>query len=156
MTIFGIMQSNSFHFIFLLRTLNMHLFTSSLADYELVAKLVRSDGPTATLRLHLVRVKVFSKNISFFKNVIFWKRKCIQVFGCVGIRFTENQFSIRVVSKVFKIIFLVIFSTCNIYESSVLTKLLFFLSCQLFVTKDDLWWGSKFLSCSEIRALIFS
>ena len=28
----------------------MHLSTSSLADYALVAKLVCSDGPTATLR----------------------------------------------------------------------------------------------------------
>ena len=92
MTIFGIMQSNSFHFIFFLRTLNMHLSTSSLANYVLVAKLVCSDEPTAILRLYLVRVKVFLENISFSKNVIFRKGKYIQVFGCVEIRFTENQF----------------------------------------------------------------
>ena len=92
MTIFGIKQSNSFHFIFFLRTLNMLLSTLSLADYALVAKLVCSDGPTATLRLHLFRVKVFLKNILFFGNTIFRKGKCIQVFGCVGICFTENWF----------------------------------------------------------------
>ena len=44
------------------------------------------------IRLRLVRVKAFPKNISFSKNAIFWKGKYIQVFGCVGIRFTENQF----------------------------------------------------------------
>ena len=70
----------------------MHLSTSSLGDYVLVAKLVCSDEPAATLRLHLVRVKAFWENISFFGNAIFRKGKCIQVFGCLGIRFTENQF----------------------------------------------------------------
>ena len=45
-----------------------------------------------SLRLRLVRVKAFSENISFSGNAIFWKGKCIQVFGCVGIHFTENQF----------------------------------------------------------------
>ena len=44
------------------------------------------------LRLRLVRVKAFPENISFFGNAIFRKGKCIQVFCCVGIRFTENQF----------------------------------------------------------------
>ena len=69
----------------------MHLSTSSLADYVLVAKLVCSNEPTAILRLHLVRVKAFSQNISFSENFIIRKGKYIQVFGCVGIRFTENQ-----------------------------------------------------------------
>ena len=45
-----------------------------------------------SLRLRLVRVKAFPENISFSGNAIFWKGKCIQVFGCVGIHFTENQF----------------------------------------------------------------
>ena len=40
----------------------------------------------------MVRVKAFSENISFFGNAIFLEGKCIQVFSCVGIRFTENQF----------------------------------------------------------------
>ena len=80
----------------------MHLSTSSLADYVLVAKLVCSDEPTATIRLHLIRVKTFSKNISFSKNVIFWKGKYIQVFGCVGIRFTENQFRCLVLQTFYR------------------------------------------------------
>ena len=45
-----------------------------------------------SIRLRLVRVKAFLENISFSENAIFRKGKCIQVFGCVGIRFTENQF----------------------------------------------------------------
>ena len=45
-----------------------------------------------SIRLRLVRVKAFPENISFFENAIFRKGKCIQVFGYVGIRFTENQF----------------------------------------------------------------
>ena len=45
-----------------------------------------------SLRLRLVRVKAFPENISFSGNAIFWKGKCIQVFGYVGIHFTENQF----------------------------------------------------------------
>ena len=36
--------------------------------------------------------KIFLENILFFENTIFGKGKCIQVFGCVGIRFTKNQF----------------------------------------------------------------
>ena len=40
----------------------------------------------------MVSVKAFLENILFSENAIFWKGKCIQVFGCVGIRFTENQF----------------------------------------------------------------
>ena len=45
-----------------------------------------------SIRLRLVRVKAFPENISFSENAIFRKGKCIQVVGCVGIRFTENQF----------------------------------------------------------------
>ena len=45
-----------------------------------------------SIRLRLVRVKAFPENISFSENAIFRKGKCIQVFGCVGIRFAENQF----------------------------------------------------------------
>ena len=85
----------------------MLLSTLSLADYALVAKLVCSDRPTATLRLHLFRVKVFLKNILFFGNAIFRKGKCVQVFGYAqnsfygneilvfvsGIRFTEMRFT---------------------------------------------------------------
>ena len=44
------------------------------------------------IRLRLVCVKAFPKNISFFGIAIFRKGKCIQVFGYVRIRFTENQF----------------------------------------------------------------
>ena len=40
----------------------------------------------------MVHVKVFPENIPFSGNAIFWKGKCIQVFGCLEIRFTENQF----------------------------------------------------------------
>ena len=43
------MQSNSFHFVFF-SELYMHLSTSSLADSALVAKLVCSNGLTATQR----------------------------------------------------------------------------------------------------------
>ena len=44
------------------------------------------------IRLRLVRVKAFRENIPFSGNAIFRKGKCIQVFGCLEIRFTENQF----------------------------------------------------------------
>ena len=40
----------------------------------------------------MVCVKAFLKNIPFSGNAIFRKGKCIQVFGCLEIRFTENQF----------------------------------------------------------------
>ena len=43
-----------------------------------------------TLRLCLVRVKVFPENILFSRNAIFRKGKCFHVFGCHKIRFTEN------------------------------------------------------------------
>ena len=42
--------------------------------------------------LRLARVKAFPENILFFGNAIFRKGKCIQVFGCLEIHFTENQF----------------------------------------------------------------
>ena len=45
-----------------------------------------------TIRLRLVRVKAFPENIPFSGNAIFQKGKCIQVFGCLGIRFTKNKF----------------------------------------------------------------
>ena len=48
-------------------------------------------GSLAT-RVRLVRVKAFSENISFSGNAIFRKGKCIRVFGCLRIRFMENQF----------------------------------------------------------------
>ena len=53
-------------------------------------------------RLRLVRVKVFSENISFSRNAIFRKGKCIQVFGCVGICFTENQFQCLVRTNILR------------------------------------------------------
>ena len=49
--------------------------------------------------LRLVRVKAFPENILFFENAIFRKGKCIQVFGCLEIHFTENQFPCLVRSK---------------------------------------------------------
>ena len=48
-------------------------------------------GNLAT-RVCLVRVKAFPENISFSGNAIFRKGKCIQVFGCLRIRFMKNQF----------------------------------------------------------------
>ena len=42
----------------------------------------------------MVRVKAFPKNISFSGNAIFRKGKCIQVFGCVGIRFYGKSFPV--------------------------------------------------------------
>ena len=48
-------------------------------------------GNLAT-RVCLVRVKAFPENILFSGNAIFQKGKCIQVFGCLGIRFTKNKF----------------------------------------------------------------
>ena len=53
-------------------------------------------------RLRLVRVKVFSENISFSGNAILRKGKCIQVFGCVGICFTENQFQCLVRTNILR------------------------------------------------------
>ena len=58
-------------------------------------------GNLAT-RVRLVRVKAFPKNISFSGNAIFRKGKCIQVFGCVGICFTENQFQCLVRTNILR------------------------------------------------------
>ena len=54
------------------------------------------------LRLRLVHVKAFPENISFSGNAIFRKGKCIQVFGCVGICFTENQFRCLVCTNILR------------------------------------------------------
>ena len=43
-------------------------------------------------RVRLVAIKCFSKNIYFSEMLIFEKGKCIQLFGCLGNRFPENQF----------------------------------------------------------------
>ena len=57
-----------------------------------VGPITHVGGRILHLRLCLVRIKAFSESISFFENAIFRKEKCIQVFGCVEIHFTENQF----------------------------------------------------------------
>ena len=44
------------------------------------------------LRLCLVRIKVFSKNIPFSGNAIFRKGKCFYVFGCISKNFPKNIF----------------------------------------------------------------
>ena len=54
------------------------------------------------LRLSLVGVKSIPENISFSENAIFRKGKCIQVFGCVGIRFTENQVRCLVRTNIYR------------------------------------------------------
>ena len=42
--------------------------------------------------MHSVAVKCFSKNTYFSEMLIFGKGKCIQLFGCLGNCFPENQF----------------------------------------------------------------
>ena len=54
------------------------------------------------IRVRLVRVKAFIENISFSGNAIFRKGKCIQVFGCLGIRFMENQFQCLVRTNILR------------------------------------------------------
>ena len=44
------------------------------------------------LRLCLVRVKAFPKNIPFSENAIFWKRKYFYVFGYISKNFLKNIF----------------------------------------------------------------
>ena len=43
-------------------------------------------------RMHSVAIKCFSKNTYFSEMLIFGKGKCIQLFGCLGNCFPENQF----------------------------------------------------------------
>ena len=59
-------------------------------------------GLNSTLRLRLVCEKAFPENIPFSGNAIFRKGKCIQVFGCLGIRFTKNQFRFLVCTNIFQ------------------------------------------------------
>ena len=48
-------------------------------------------GLNSTLRLRLVCEKAFPENIPFSGNAIFRKGKCIQVFGCLRIRFYRKS-----------------------------------------------------------------
>ena len=65
-------------------------------------------------RLRLVRVKAFPKNIPFSRNTIFQKGKCIQVFGCLEIRFTENQFRCLVCTNILrKMTSVAVFGSCK-------------------------------------------
>ena len=67
-----------------------------------------------SLRLRLVRVKAFPKNIPFSRNTIFQKGKCIQVFGCLEIRFTENQFRCLVCTNILrKMTSVAVFGSCK-------------------------------------------
>ena len=67
-----------------------------------------------SLRLRLVRVKAFPKNIPFSGNTIFQKGKCIQVFGCLEIRFTENQFRCLVCTNILrKMTSVAVFGSCK-------------------------------------------
>ena len=67
-----------------------------------------------SLRLRLVRVKAFPKNIPFSGNTIFQKGKCIQVFGCLEIRFTENQFRCLVCTNILrKMTSVAVFGLCK-------------------------------------------
>ena len=62
----------------------------------------------------MVRVKAFPKNIPFSGNTIFQKGKCIQVFGCLEIRFTENQFRCLVCTNILrKMTSVAVFGSCK-------------------------------------------
>ena len=67
----------------------MQLSTSSLADYALVAKVVRSDGPTATLRglgpmapLEFLDSLFWREDLLFIfsKNIKLFPRKIIYIY----------------------------------------------------------------------------
>ena len=52
---------------------------------------VRSCSTLIDLGCVWLRKSIFRKYFTF-RKCYFWERKCIQVFGCVGIRFMKNQF----------------------------------------------------------------
>ena len=73
-----------FFFFFRMKLLAKHHFIAQCPSPS------TSTSKLITLRLCLVRVKLFPENILFSGNAIFRKGKRFHVFGCHKIHFTEN------------------------------------------------------------------
>ena len=100
----------------------------------------------------MVRVKAFLENISFSGNVIFQKGKCIQVFGCLEIRFTENQFRCLVRTNILrKMTSVAVFGSCK----SIFGKYSIFRKCYFSERKMFTCIWLHFKKFSEKYFLVF-
>ena len=79
----------------------LYFIKSYLVMKNFVTKTIFEEN-SSTYRLCLVHVKHFSENKYFLEMQFSGKENVFRLFGCLGIRFTENQFRCLVRSNILR------------------------------------------------------